>query len=547
MGKHYELNLTPNGWNDPPIPIHPCCEEARRKESVNKAGHSEFDLSLTPKERGDYEGTEAIPEDEQYEDPQGRKEHGLFPLAPPKKPHHFKPCGTIEEKDWDTEDGDVRPKEGGGIKGGFQGTESVTIEETQWKVDGLLTRIHLRCKNPQYLALDRIVMSADYSNISDADAVQDLLQTHAPEFANLNLTTTGQMFDELHLGRCTLMDALNFIATASGALWFYDAPAGEFIYRAHSDEAYKNPKPVSTSKPSEAINDFGTEAIPEGEWDNDKPNVKKGTAQCEESKEEVVNEIIVEGGGELQPYEEHWKGDGEQQEYHLSNQPYDVPVVNIQSGEFVIPYNVYLVRSGVAPTPPFCYYSEKDRYIWFPFAPADGDIIYCTYNYLEPVRYIVRDSDSITQWGLRQRLLIAPTPRHYSQLKVFADRIVSEYAQPPKRGVAEVYDGFHYRVGDLLCVKFDELGVSELMTCREIERIIPLKKDLARERITRLKFGKPAVSLEQIINNIASRLTGVEAAIASREDVTIIENDLAPIPDAENRIDLGRIDVARIQ
>jgi hypothetical protein len=547
MGKHYQFNLTPNGWSGDPIPIDPCVTEARRKEAVNKAGHTEFDVTITPKEKGDYEGTEAIPEDEIYEDPEGRQEHGMFPLAPPKKPHHFRPCGTIEEKDWDSEDGDVKPDGNGGLKGGFQGTESVTIEETEWSVDGLLTRIHLRCKNPQFLALDRIVMSADYSNISDADAIQDLLNTHAPEFADLNLTSTGQMFDELHLGRCSLMDALNFIATASGGLWFYNHPTGEFIYHGHSDEAFKNPKPVSTSNPSEAINDFGTELPPGWDDEEDKPNVQKSSAKCEESKEEVVNEIIVEGGGDLKPYEEQWKGDGEQTEYHLSNRPYDVPVVNIVSGEFTIPYNVYLIRSTESPVIPYCYYSEKDRYILFPSAPAVGDVIHCDYNFLEPVRYIVRDTDSIAQWGLRQRILIAPTPRHYSQLKVFADRVVSEYSQPPKRGEAKVYDGFRYRVGDLLCVKLDEIGISELMTCREIERQIPLKKDASRIRITRLKFGKPAVSLEQIINNIASRLTGVEAALGSREDAVIVEHDIAPIPGLENRIDSGRIDSARIQ
>jgi hypothetical protein len=277
------------------------------------------------------------------------------------------------------------------------------------------------------------------------------------------------------------------------------------------------------------------------------PNIEKGSAKIEKSKEDIVNEIIVKGGGEPLPYEEHWKGDGEQQEYHLSNRPYDVPVVNIVSGEFTIPYNVYLIRSTESPVIPYCYYSEKDKYIWFPTAPADGDIIVCTYNFYSPVRYIVRDTDSIAQWGLRQRLIMAPTPRHYSQLKKFADKIVADYSSPPVRGECKVYNGFDYKVGDKIHVIIPEVNIDEWFLLREIERQIPLKKDASRIRITRLKFGKPRVSLEQIINNIASRLTGVEAALGSREDVVIIEHDLAPIPGLENRIDGGRIDSARIQ
>jgi hypothetical protein len=527
MGKHVEATLKPrdSGPGDPPIPIAPCITEVRETEGVNGAPHSEFQVELTPKER----------------------KKGMPPLAPPKTPDLFKPCGTIDYSIWDNEHGDPLPDGMGGVSGGFMPVNRISIERTEWAVKGPIVTCHVEGKNAAYVALDRIVPESSFENISDAAAVEALVNAHAPEIMNLDLSPCGTVFPKLELGGSTLADALNFIAAASGGVWYVDGPTGTLVF--HDEDAKPNPVPVSTDDPDDAeetmsstfVDEDEPSETPDQKEDGHKtPNIDLGTSVIEESKEEIVNKVKVKGGGEPVPHEEQIIPDGKRKEYHLSYPPVeDTLEVALTAGEMAIQVPVFLSRSEKPSGVFYGVYSPKDKNIVFSIPPT-GDVLTFRYQYLAPMEFTISNLESIARWGLRERVLSSPTPKHYGQLVILAERIVQDYSEPVMRGKVEVHNGYAYKAGEQVWVHIPELGITRAFLVNRIERDIPIKADPVRHRTTRLYFGAPRVSLDSIVASLSRRVAALESTACARIDIASIETGFGSDRVGEARVGYAR-------
>lgn len=176
--------------------------------------------------------------------------------------------------------------------------------------------------------------------------------------------------------------------------------------------------------------------------------------ETQPNKEKLINEAIIFGGSQNVKEQEKKSGDGSKTVFTTTFKPHD-PDVFVDGNH---------LQGGVAGTnslgeSDYLYDTDKKEFE-FDVAPSDGvENIEIRYSRTIPIQAIVRDQESIDEYGLSQYQDTDQNINKQDEAKDIAQSLVDDFSQPPEEASAEIVAVHELTAGQSATFDVPSVGV----------------------------------------------------------------------------------------